>query len=153
MKNGRQGMNVGRLVGTVFLAIGLIVLGVDGFLMYRDYQFQKRAVPATGTLADYVTHYSSDDDGGTTLMYASIYEYDYRGKRYTYTSNTSSSSPSGEIGEKVEVLVDPDNPEDITVNTFWERWFIILFLTLFGGIFAGVGYFVRRALGTSSPSK
>ena len=153
LKGGRSGLNVGKMVGTIFLSIGLIVLAVDGFLIYRDYQFQKRAVPVTGTVVDYDTHYSRDDDGGQTLMYATVYEYDFRGKHYTYTSSTSSSSPTGEVGERVEVLVDPDSPWEITVNTFWERWFIILVLTLFGGIFATVGYFVRRALGkTSRPS-
>lgn len=149
MKNSKQGVNVGKLVGGLFFSIGLLMLTVTAYLIYRDYKFQQRAVPTTGTIVDHKTHYSRNDDGGSTLMYACVYEYDYMGKHYSYTSNTSSSSPSGDIGEQVEVLVDPDNPGDITVNTFWERWTLILILGFIGTIFSTVGYFVRRALGAS----
>jgi len=151
MRSGKA-PNVGKIVGSVFLGFGLIMLTVVSYLIYSDFTFQQRAIPITGTLVDFETSYSTDDDGGSTLMYAGIYEYEYNGKKYKHYSNTSSSSPPGQTGEQVEVLLDPDDPSRVTINTFGERWTLVLILGILGTIFTVVGYFVRKALSATSVS-
>jgi len=132
------------------MVLGSIMLIVVVYVVYSNNQFSQKAIPVTGEVISYDSHESSDDDGGSTTMYTPTYGYSYNGKNYTYTSSTSSSSPDYDIGEKVEVLVDPDNPEEVLVNAFWERWLIVVILGFMGSMFTGLGYMAYRLMGNSN---
>ncbi|MCR9250647.1 MAG: DUF3592 domain-containing protein [bacterium] len=81
--------------------------------------------------------------------YMPVFEYEYNGQKYIYESNASSDPPSYQLGEKVEMYINPTNPSDVLVNTFMERWFVTTLLGVMGTIFfavgAGVGWAMRRA--------
>lgn len=49
------------------------------------------------------------------------------------------------IGDKVPVIYNPDEPASAKIDAFWERNFLQLFLLLLGGIVALTGWFVRRS--------
>src|SRR5690349_10572265 len=122
------GVNVGRLVGGIFLGVGVIMLGVITFLIISNNKFSQRAVHTKGKVIDFKNYESRNDNGGSTTMYAPVFEYEFNGKTYQHTSSTSSSSPAYDIGETVDVLVDPQNPHDILIDTFWEKWFVVVLL-------------------------
>jgi Protein of unknown function (DUF3592) len=143
----KPGMNVGRVVGGIFMTLGSIMLAVVVYLIYSNNQFAQRAIPVKGKVISYDSYESSDDDGGSTTMYRPTFEYAFLGKTYTHESSTSSSSPEYEIEEEVDVLVDPDDPREILIDSFWERWFLPLLLGFMGTMFAGMGYLVFRMLG------
>ena len=65
-------------------------------------------------------------------MYRPTFEYAFLGKTYTHESSTSSSSPEYEIEEEVDVLVDPDDPREILIDSFWERSFLSRLLGIIG---------------------
>jgi hypothetical protein len=138
---------VGKLVGSVFLGVGIILLSVAGYLIISNNKFEQRAIHTKGKVIDYRNYQSSNDNGGSTTMYTPVFEYAFSGKSYQHASSTSSSSPEYEIGEEVDVLVDPKNPKEILINTFWEKWFVVVLLGIMGTIFTGVGYAVFRFVG------
>jgi hypothetical protein len=43
------------------------------------------------------------------------------------------------MGEKIEVLVDPNNAQDFKINGFWEIWIIPFFLFVFGAVIFLIG--------------
>lgn len=139
--------NVSRLVGGIFMGLGGIMLAIVVYLIQSNYQFAQRAIPVKGVVVRYDNHQSSNDNGGSTTMYTPTFEYDFEGKTYTYKSNTSSSSPSYEIGEEVDVLVDPNDPNEILIDNFWEKWFLPAVLGFMGAMFSGMGYLVYRVFG------
>jgi len=143
----KPGMNVGRLVGGIFMSLGLIMLAVVVYLIQSNYQFAQRAVPVKGKVISYDNYESRDDDGGSTTMYTPTFQYDFEGKTYTHKSSTSSSSPSYEIDEEVDVLVDPNDPKEILIDSFWEKWFLPVLLGFMGSMFAGMGYLSYRVFG------
>lgn len=143
----KPGVNVGRLVGTIFMSVGGILLAVVVFLIVSNYKFSQRAILVKGKVIDYDSYVSTDDDGSSTTMFRPTFEYAYAGKTYTHVSSTSSSSPEYEISEMVDVLVDPDEPQEILIDNFWERWFLPVLLGFMGTMFAGMGYLVFRILG------
>lgn len=138
-----------RIVGLAFMSIGLIMLSAVAFLAYRDYQFSLRAIPVTGKVTANESYYSSDSDGGGTTMYTPTFEYSFNGAIHTHKSNVSSSEMDYSIGESVEILVNPDDPQQILVNEFWERWTLPLILGFLGLMFSGLGYMAYRLFGNT----
>lgn len=143
----KPGVNVGRLVGSIFMSLGGIMLAVVIYLIVSNYNFAQRAIPVKGKVIEYESYVSTDDDGRSTTMFRPTFEYVYAGKTYTHQSSTSSSSPEYEINEMVDVLVDPDEPLEILIDSFWERWFLPVLLGFMGAMFGGMGYLVFRLLG------
>jgi hypothetical protein len=150
-KTGSSSVNVGRLVGTIFMFIGVILLGIAVWIYSNNKQFEKRAERVMGKVSGYDNYESSNDDGGSTTMYTPIFEYSFNGKEYLKPGSVSSSSPDFEIGEPVEILVDPLNPEEILIESFSQKWLGIIILLVLGTIFTGVGYLVFRLM-AKSPS-
>ena len=144
----KPGVNIGRLVGGIFMGVGAIMLAVVVYLIVSNYKFSQRAIAVPGKVIDMRTHESRDSEGGgSTTMYAPVFEYTFKEKVYTYTSSTSSSSPSYQIGEPVEVLVDPNQPYEAMINSFWEQWFASVLLGIMGSVFFGMGYMAFRVFG------
>jgi hypothetical protein len=143
----KPGTNLGRLVGGIFMSLGFIMLAVVVYLIQSNYQFAQRAIPVKGKVISYDNYESRDDDGGSTTMYTPTFQYDFEGKTYTHKSSTSSSSPGYEIDEEVEVLVDPNDPKEILIDSFWEKWFLPVLLGFMGSMFAGMGYLAYRVFG------
>lgn len=144
----RSGIKLSRIVGGIFMSIGIIMVVVSIYLIYSHQQFEKKAIVVTGKVVDFETYISTDDNSSTT-MYRPVFEYAYKGKTYTYPSTGSSSSKGFEIGEPVEIYINPDQPEDVLVNSFMEKWFLPMLLAIMGTAFAGMGYLAVRLLGRS----
>lgn len=136
-----------RLVGGLFMTLGSIMLMIVLYIIYSNNQFVKRAIPVMGEIVNYDSYESSNDDGGTTTMFTPTFAYSFHGREYKYKSTTSSSAQDYKIGDKVEILVDPDDPNSVLVNDFWERWLLVLVLGFLGTMFSGMGYLVYRFLG------
>ena len=141
------GLNVGKTVGSIFMGIGGVLIAIAAWLFYSNYTFQQRAVPVKVTVLSYETHQSRNDDGGSTTMYRPTFQYEFRGKTYTYESNGSSSSPEFNEGESVDALLDPEDPTEILIQSFMEQWFAIVLLSGMGIVFGGLGFVVNKQLG------
>ena len=142
-----SGANVGRIVGTIFMSVGMVMLAVVFYLIYSHQQFEKSAKVVKATMTAYQSYESRDDNGNTTTMFTPVFEYEFKGKAYTHVSTTSSSSKDYEIGEKIDVLVNPDDPQDVLINSFMGKWFLPLLLGIMGALFTGIGYLVYALLG------
>ena len=140
-----SGINVSKVVGISFMGVGVIELAVMAYLIVSHYKFEQRAQPVKGTVIDYSTYESKNSKGnGYTTMYTPIFEYSFNGKPYQYKGGTSSSSQEYEINEIVEVLVDPQDPQNPLINSFWEKWFLSILMGFMGVMFGGLGYLSYR---------
>lgn len=142
----RSGSIVGRLVGRIFMTVGIIQAVVAAYLVFSHSRFERHAMAIKGTVVDYQSYVSTGSDGSTT-MYTPVFEYRLNGKAYTHVDNSSSSFREFEVGEVVDILVDPENPEDVLVDSFMEKWFVPTLLGFMGIVFAGIGYGLYRILG------
>lgn len=147
MSTAGKGLNVGRLVGGIFMGVGGIMLTIVAFVLYSNYNFSQRAETIKAKLIDYQSYESRNDNGSSTTMYTPVFQYEYKGQSYTHISTTSSSSREFQIDQMVNVLVDPENPHEILVDSFMGKWFLPLLLGIMGMVFGGLGFIVYRALG------
>ncbi|MEQ9591045.1 MAG: DUF3592 domain-containing protein [Cyclobacteriaceae bacterium] len=133
-----------QVVGVSFMVIGLILLAMAGYIARSNYQFAQHAISTKGIVVGFDSYDSSDDDGGSTTMYSPVYEYEFNGVKYTYLSTTGSSSIDYDIGVEVEILVDPDHPTEVLVESFMEQWLAVSILTFLGLMFTGLGFMAYR---------
>lgn len=145
----RSGAKVGRLVGLIFMSIGIVLLVVAGYFVYDHQQFEKTAVTVTGTVVDFHSYISTSDNSSTT-MYSPIFEYEYEGKKYTYVSTSGSNVKEYEVDERIDIMVNPENPTDVLVNSFMEKWFVPALLGFMGTLFTGLGYVAFAVMGKKS---
>ncbi len=146
----RSGAHVGRLVGLIFMSIGMVMLGVVFYLLYTHQQFEKNALTVKGTVVEFQSYESRNKNSSSTTMYTPVFEYEFKGKKYTYVSTSSSNIKEYEVGERLDILVDPENPSEVLVNSFMEKWFLPLLLGFMGALFTGLGYLAFAVLGKKS---
>lgn len=70
---------------------------------------------------------------------APIIGYRMNGKKHYFHGTVWTSPPSFDVGEEVELLVNNNQPEQVIVNSFFERYFMISLLAFFAMVFGGIG--------------
>ena len=115
------------------ILVGLIVIsfGLREFSQIRN--FLKISARAKGIVFDL----KSVGDG----CYAPVVRYtdSISGEEYEVTSTTGSKPPEFEVGEEVDVVYNPSNLSEASINTIGELWGKVIFLVCFGSIFIAVG--------------
>jgi Protein of unknown function (DUF3592) len=127
----------------IFLAVGLIFLGVGLFLGLNTIRYNAAAVKTTGTVVDLL------EKGNHAFSPVVVYA-DANGVRHRYISGVSSKPAGYRIGESVEIYYDPKNPDDASIAG-WREYFLSLITGVLGLIFSlvGLGYFVIRKISHS----
>ena len=60
--------------------------------------------------------------------------YYYNGESYTFNLKNGSENYGGMVGEEIDLLLNPNNPEDVIEDSFLSNWFgPVMFCTV--GIF------------------
>lgn len=71
---------------------------------------------------------SSMPEGGC-CVYSPIIEFQANGQRYTFNGDVATNPPTYKVGEAVQVLYDPADPNTAQINKWSERWLTPLILT------------------------
>lgn len=103
-RKGRYGLWIGLLLASsLFVIIPVLVL-----LANRSYA--ERCTERVTAIVAENRRVNRDK-----VTYRPVFEYSYQGRKYLTASNTSSNPPAFEVGEKVELYLDPDDPAKIYV--------------------------------------
>ena len=132
-----------RLVGIIFSVAGFLLLSVAFVSGFRDYKFTAIALPITGRVV------SIQPPPG----YAPVIEYRMSGTTYTVTGEQLSSDRVFVIGQDVELLVDPRKPQEAKLNSFFDRWFVVVILASIGLLFSIIGFVVRKLTTSDSNNR
>lgn len=138
MRNRTKGADIGKYIGSFFAICGLFMLAGGTYSFVSDSEFVSHAELIEGKCIGYDSYISHSDEGSST-MFTPIFEYEFRGKTYEQLGEVSSSGQDYDINEVVEIYVDPESPTNILVNTFWDRWFLVMILGIMGVMFTGMG--------------
>ncbi len=112
-----------------FLAVPLILISIVMYV-YNDYQIKHSdLIIGKVTAINTYTSYGEDPKLFPVITYrVGIHQYDFEAPVY-------SDTPEFEVGEEVELFVHRDDPESVIINTFTQRWFMILLVAPFGLFF------------------
>ena len=112
----------------MFGGLGALLLLIAGWLYFREQAFLNRAETVTGTVSGFET---SESDDSTT--YCPVIGFRTRGgESVQYRANVCSSPPSFDVGEKVEVVYDPENIKHVQMNGFWSKYVGVFVLAVIG---------------------
>jgi len=116
------------IVPVAFSVVGLIMLGITAYIYSTQYDVISQG---NRVVARVVSNPSSP-----------LFEYEFEGKTYQYQSSASSNPPSYSLNEEVVMYVDSNNPYNGIVDTFTDRWLVIVILGGMGAMFFGIGTLV-----------
>lgn len=117
---------------SIFLFVGLALLGGAAFAYQRHVQFLEKAHTAVGTVIE-LKYQRSGKSGGT---YHPVFTFTAEnGKRYTIHSDSGTSPPTYHVNEKVTVLYDPQSPQDAMTSDFFSQWGVSIILGIMGSVF------------------
>lgn len=120
-----------KIGGWVFLSIAIIDLTIT-FFVYRHAQtFVQSASRAQATISKVIEREGSDHD--STFYPVFVFE-DSRGQAQEIYSSSGQYPPAYRVGDKVEVLYQPDDPKHAKINGFLELWIWPVMLGIFGVI-------------------
>jgi hypothetical protein len=118
----------------VFLLIGIGLLG-GAFYLYRNTSnFLDTARKAPGTVV-------ALRSGAPEVKFRTE-----QGREIQFTSSVSSKPPSYSVGDTVEVLYQPDQPDNAEVNSFMTLWLGVMIAGAMGTVFSLVGLALVFAL-------
>jgi len=129
----------GLVVASVFLMVGAGFLAGSYLVWSSQQELVRHGAKVDGSV---VGLYSN----GSGM--APVFEYEWDGEILRSRSQISSRPASYQIGESVEIFVNPTNPEQALVNDFLHRWLLVMIFALLGGglsLAALVGGLVARA--------
>lgn len=122
--------NIFLLVGSIFSLVGLILLGIGGLIYSLDADIVQEPNKAQGVVTDLLRNGN---------MSAPVITYTWQGKEYKYESNSYTSPSAFDYNEAVTLYVNPEDPNEVVIDTFSERWLAIVILGGIGIVFAGMG--------------
>ena len=113
------------LVGTVFTLIGISIL----VSTMRNEKLCIVEAPATVIRME---QHRSKSSKTTKTVYSPVLEYTYHGVTYTYVSNVATNPPKYHAGQKVTIMLNPDDPQMLYISGDNSSYWLC-------GIFIAVG--------------
>ena len=155
---------VPKVMGVVFLVIGLILGGFGGYLFYKNTTTQWATV--TAKVTDSVVVESFSDKGNLLWQPILKYTFAYSGKEYTDSYSGIKSSDYGgavrlaeryDVGNDLELNLNPSDPYDnYPKSESGAENFVPMILGIIGIVFAAIGLFVmlsKPAEGAPQPQE
>lgn len=127
--------------GRIFLYLSAALLAVAGALAIQTLFFLRGAEAAEGTVTGYevVENGAPFVGGGSGLYYPLVRFRTLNGDRIEFQAHRGTHSHPYEVGGRVIVLYDPDNPESRRLDNTWGLWGGSLVFVIVSGVFALVG--------------
>ncbi|RKS87595.1 uncharacterized protein DUF3592 [Orbus hercynius] len=124
----------------LILALGILLLAATVYLFMQQWSFVNNSQQTVASVIDYHSSFSSSTKGENKRYYYPILTFtDQTGQTVTFKSNVGTVEPSYQIGEHIEILYNPAEPDNAAVNNFMAIWGGVIALGLFGIILFGAG--------------
>lgn len=129
----------------IFALIGAIIFLVALFVIKSELNVVRNGIETTGVVIDQSVSKSSDGD----YFYHPIIQFNTEDNReITFRSPEGGSQSRFYLGEKINVIYLPNDPQRATINNFLGLYGAGTILSVFGLVFASTGfiplYFIRR---------
>lgn len=128
------------IFGNLFLA-GFCLWGV--YAAYTSWILQNKGIMTTGNV---VRLEESNSSEGGCCVYSPVVEFNANGQTYSFEGDTASDPPAYDVGEVVNVIYDPSDPDTAQINKWSERWlFPIIIIPAMIFTAAILNFFMIRA--------
>lgn len=136
--SGNNDKNFIVIFGSVFGGIGLVLL-VAGLVVYTTVVSSQEH---TQLVRGKVVRLSAGRGSKGGTVYTPVVEFSFNNQIFQIYGSVASSPPSFDVGEEVELFVNPQSPQTASINSFMENWFAVLVLGILGSVFSAIGIFL-----------
>lgn len=123
-----------RIILGVFAVIGLLMLMGGSYFYLSGYSQEKSGIVVTGQIIDLSVHRS--DDGAS---YCPVVKYTDGQEEYVMESSYCSSGYRNALGDDIDVIYQPGNPDNAVIHSFGGLYGGAVILLGMGAVFALVG--------------
>ncbi|MBX3046420.1 MAG: DUF3592 domain-containing protein [Anaerolineales bacterium] len=117
-------MNTLRNLGILILVNGFIALMV-AMTLWFGWRSVRLTTQGESTIGHVVELEESTDGEGSCCVYSPIIEFTApNGRPVRFEGGNASSPPAYRIGQEVEVLYNPQDHQDASINSFYELWLV-----------------------------
>lgn len=137
------------LIMLIFGGLGIVFVIVAGAIFISQSQSIDKSERVTGR----VTRLQSESGRSGS---SPVIEYQWNGQTWLHASNVYTSPPAYSVGEEVALFVNREDPADVFLDSFVDRWLLILIFGILGGTFVGIpalGYFLATRRWTTGAQK
>ncbi|WP_197084169.1 DUF3592 domain-containing protein [Sphingobacterium sp. Ag1] len=127
----------------ILLIIGLALLMLSIVSFSRARRLMATGSRVQATVVENIP--SRGSDGGT--MYTPLMEYSIDGSVRSFSPTASANPPAYAVGEKISLIYDPNNSNDIRIRSYWGVYLAsnILLAMALPMVLISVGYFLFKA--------
>lgn len=123
-----------RIILGIFAIIGLLMLMGGSYFYLSGYSQEKSGIVVTGQIIDLSVHRS--DDGAS---YCPVVKYTDGQEEYVMESSYCSSGYRNALGDDIDVIYQPGNPDNAVIHSFGGLYGGAVILLGMGAVFALVG--------------
>lgn len=117
-----------KFIAIIFGIIGIpILIAAVGVYLYMSYQI-KNSNYTTGIVTE-IPNYTHEGQYATG---SPVISYEVDREPYTTTASVFSNNPEFSVGDTVALYVSLDNPESVIIDTFNQRWLMVVVIGAIG---------------------
>ncbi|HHO3379572.1 TPA: DUF3592 domain-containing protein [Morganella morganii] len=123
-----------RIILGIFAVIGLLMLMGGSYFYLSGYSQEKSGIVVTGQIIDLSVH--RPDDGAS---YCPVVKYTDGQEEYVMESSYCSSGYHNALGDDIDVIYQPGNPDNAVIHSFGGLYGGAVILLGMGAVFALAG--------------
>ena len=95
------------------------------YAAYTSWRLDQEGETTTGRV---VRLEESDSSEGGCCVYSPVVEFKANGQTYSFEGDNASYPPAYDVGEEVNVIYHPNDPDTAQINKWTERWLFPLII-------------------------
>ncbi|WP_322820290.1 DUF3592 domain-containing protein [Chloroflexus sp.] len=107
------------LSGLLVVGLGLLILGWQAFI--NTSQRMKNTVATQGTVVEIKPRSVNTNSGQRTFFYPIVEFRTATGETIQFESEAGGNPSAYQIGDRIEIMYNPDQPQTAFINS-WELW-------------------------------
>lgn len=132
-------MKVIKIIKYVFTFIGIAMLTGTLFMYKSTNEFLEISISSEGTVIDLLASRSSSSSNNSITFQPLVQFTEKKGNNIEFLSSTSSNPPSYSVGEKIEIIYNPESPNKAKIKSFFSIWGGVTIVGSLGFIFFIIG--------------
>ena len=108
--------------GCILIFSNLFLAGFCLWGVYAGYISWKLDNEGQTTIGTVVRLEESDTSEGGCCVYSPVIEFDVSGQTYSFEGDNASYPPAYDVGEEVNIIYQPSDPDTAQINKWTERW-------------------------------
>lgn len=123
------------IFGLVFGGVGFLLAALALFFFIRTRIFINNSQQTQGAITQMVYSRDSESSGYTPVFRFRTLE----GQEVEISGNLRSNPPQFQVGQTIDVLYDPDNPQKARIKKWMNLYFVPALLGFLGLVFGSIG--------------